>query len=156
VVVWFTCVFVHNGIVISKESSEFSRSVRHGFEHIGQKSSLFKQKEKRVKNCNLTQSTQDNINALGEQFVSTAVLGNLCRPTLLPFDPFIHITERVMMWFLVRCCCSFIARLIALLSNHSRNDYSHTGKLLSKWRGCLHLVFLHRCCYAHLSTLVLL
>lgn len=55
VVVWFTCVFVHNGVVISKKSSEFSRSVRHDFEHIGQKSSLFKEKEKQVKNCNLTQ-----------------------------------------------------------------------------------------------------
>lgn len=58
VVVWFTCLLVHNGIVISKKSSELVRSVRQGFEDIGQKSSLFKEKDKQVKNCNLTENSR--------------------------------------------------------------------------------------------------
>lgn len=45
-VLWFTCVFLHNDIVIRKKSSELSRSVAHDFEDVGQKSSLFKEKEK--------------------------------------------------------------------------------------------------------------
>lgn len=131
VVVWFTCVFVHNGIVISKKSSEFSRSVRHGFEHIGQKSSLFKEKEKQVKNCNLTRSTEGNINAVG---FKNNLLAQKCwaisaDPFSCPFTPFMRMTEHVMMWFLIRCCCSLIARLIALLT--SATAVMTTGTLAS-------------------------
>lgn len=109
VAVRFTCVFVHNGVVICKKSSEFSRSMRHGFEHIRQKSSLLK--ENKVKNCNLTQSTEDNINALGLE--SNLLAQQRWRIFADPFScslsPFRRMTERVMMCFLIRCCCSFIA-----------------------------------------------
>lgn len=109
VVVWFTCVFVHNGIVISKKSSEFSRSVRHGFEHIGQKSSLFKEKEK--SRTVTPQSTAGDINVLG---LENSLLAQQCWGISAdlfsyPLSPFVHRTEHIMMWFLIRCCCSFVA-----------------------------------------------
>lgn len=65
VCVWFTCLFVHDDIVISKKRSEFSRSVRHGLEHVGQKSSLFEEEEKPVKSCNLTQRAAGHVHTLG-------------------------------------------------------------------------------------------